>query len=134
MTSPSKKQEALLDELLKEYSDPKEILGEQGLLKQLTKRLVERALEAEMVEHLGYERHAPEGQGTENCRNGKSKKTVQSDRGQFEIKVPRDRNSRFEPQLVKKRQRRLEGFDDKVLSLYARGLTTLEIQGQLQNL
>ena len=134
MTSPKERQEALLDELLKDYSDPKDILGEHGLLKHLTRRLVERALEAEMVEHLGYEPHALEGQGTDNSRNGKTTKTVQSDRGQFEIKVPRDRNSRFEPQLVKKRQRRMEGFDDKVLSLYARGLSTRDIQDQLEEL
>ena len=134
MTSSKQKQDALLDELLKDYSDPKEILGEHGLLKQLTKRVVERALEAEMREHLGYEAHAAEGRGSGNSRNGKSSKTVQSESAQFEIEVPRDRNGTFEPQLVKKRQRRLEGFDDKVLSLYARGLSTREIQSQLKDL
>ncbi len=134
MTSSKQKQDALLDELLKDYSDPKEILGEHGLLKQLTKRVVERALEGEMREHLGYEVHAAEGRGSGNSRNGKSGKTVQSESGQFEIEVPRDRNSTFEPQLVKKRQRRLEGFDDKVLSLYARGQSTREIQSQLNEL
>ncbi len=134
MTSLKQKQEALLDELLKDYSDPKEILGEHGLLKQLTKRVVERALEAEMREHLGYEVHAPEGRDSGNSRNGRSGKTVQSESGQFEIEVPRDRNGTFEPQLVKKRQRRLEGFDDKVLSLYSRGQSTREIQSQLKDL
>ena len=134
MASLKQKQEALLDELLKDYSDPKEILGEHGLLKQLTKRVVERALEAEMREHLGYEAHAPEGRGSGNSRNGRSGKTVQSESGQFEIEVPRDRNGTFEPQLVKKRQRRLEGFDDKVLSLYGRGQSTREIQSQLKDL
>jgi transposase-like protein len=87
-----------------------------------------------MREHLGYEVHAAEGRGSGNSRNGKSGKTVQSESGQFEIEVPRDRNSTFEPQLVKKRQRRLEGFDDKVLSLYARGQSTREIQSQLEEL
>ena len=134
MTSSKQKQDALLDELLKDYSDPKEILGEHGLLKQLTKRVVERALEAEMREHLGYEAHAPEGRGSGNSRNGKSGKTVQSESAQFEIEVPRDRNGTFEPQLVKKRQRRLEGFDDKVLALYSRGQSTREIQSQLKDL
>ncbi len=134
MTSSKQKQDALLDELLKDYSDPKEILGEHGLLKQLTKRVVERALEAEMREHLGYETYAAEGRGSGNSRNGKSGKTVQSESGQFEIEVPRDRNGSFEPQLVKKRQRRLEGFDDKVLSLYSRGQSTREIQSQLKDL
>lgn len=134
MASLKQKQEALLDELLKDYSDPKEILGKHGLLKQLTKHVVERALEAEMREHLGYEAHAAEGRGSGNSRNGKSGKTVQSESGQFEIEVPRDRNGTFEPQLVKKRQRRLEGFDDKVLSLYSRGQSTREIQSQLKDL
>lgn len=134
MTSSQKKTDALLDELLKGCKSPADILGEHGLLKQLTQRMVERALEAEMTEHLGYEPHEPEGRGTGNSRNGKSKKTVQSEAGQFEIEVPRDRNGSFEPQMVKKRQRRLEGFDDKVLALYARGLSTRDIQAQLQEL
>ena len=87
-----------------------------------------------MSNHLGYEAYAPEGRGTGNSRNGKTKKTVQSDAGQFEIEVPRDREGSFEPQLVRKRQRRLDGFDDKVLALYARGLSTREIQAQLEEL
>ena len=124
MTSSQKKTDALLDELLKGCRSPEDILGEHGLLKQLTKRMVERALEAEMSDHLGYAPHAPEGRGTGNSRNGRTQKTVQSDAGQFEIAVPRDREGSFEPQLVKKRQRRLDGFDDKVLALYARGLST----------
>ena len=134
MTSTQKKTDALLDELLKGCRTPEDILGQQGLLKQLTKRMVERALEAEMRDHLGYEPHAPEGRGTGNSRNGKTKKTVQSDAGQFEIEVPRDREGSFEPQLVRKRQRRLDGFDDKVLALYARGLSTRDIKAQLEEL
>lgn len=134
MTSDTAKQDALLDELLKGYSDPKDILGEHGLLKQLTQRLVERALEAEMTAHVGYAPHAPEGRGSGNSRNGKHTKTIQTEPGAFEIEVPRDRNGAFEPQLVPKRQRRLEGFDDKVLALYARGLSTRDIQGHLDEL
>ena len=134
MTSTRKKTDALLDELLKGCKGPKDILGEHGLLKQLTQRMVERALEAEMAEHLGYEPHASEGRGSGNSRNGKSRKTIQSEAGQFEIEVPRDRDGSFEPQLVKKRQRRLDGFDDKVLALYARGLSTRDIQAQLEEL
>ena len=134
MTSRKKKTDALLDELLKGHSSPEDILGENGLLKQLTQRMVERALEAEMTGHLGYDPHAVEGRATGNSRNGKSRKTVQSGNGQFEIEVPRDRDGSFEPQLVKKRQRRLEGFDDKVLAMYARGLSTREIQAQLEEL
>ncbi|ADE14112.1 transposase mutator type [Nitrosococcus halophilus Nc 4] len=134
MTSIEKKTDELLDELLKECNSPKEVLGEHGLLKQLSKRLVERVLEAELTEHLGYAPHAQEGRGSGNSRNGKSKKRVQSEAGQLEIEVPRDRNGNFEPQLVKKRQRRLEGFDEKVLALYARGLSTREIEAQLEEL
>ena len=134
MTSETARQDALLDELLKDYSDPKEILGEHGLLKQLTRRLVERALEAEMTAHLGYAPNAPEGRGSGNSRNGKHAKTIQTETGQFEIAAPRDRNGSFEPQLVPKRQRRLEGFDEKVLALYARGLSTRDIQGHLEEL
>jgi putative transposase len=134
MTRHTAKHDALLDELLKDYTDPKDILGEHGLLRQLTKRLVERALEAELTTHLGYEPHARNGSGTANCRNGKGKKTVQTETAQFDIVVPRDRDGSFEPLLVPKRQRRLEGFDDKVLALYARGLSTREIQAHLEEL
>ena len=133
MTSENR-QDALLDELLRGCGDAKDILGEHGLLKQLQKRLVERALQAEMTEHLGYEPHASEGHGSGNSRNGKGTKTVQTDTGQFEIEVPRDREGSFEPQLVKKRQRRLSGFDDKVVALYARGLSTREIQAELESI
>lgn len=124
----------LLDQLLKDYQSPQDLLGEGGLLKELTKRLAERALEAEMTTHLGYEPHAQEGRGSGNSRNGKSRKTVQSEAGQFEIEVPRDRNGSFEPQLIPKRQRRLEGFDEKIIALYARGQSTREIQAQLEEL
>jgi putative transposase len=123
----------LLAELVKGKS-PEEILGEGGILKQLTKRLVENALEGEMTEHLGYEPHAPEGKHTGNSRNGKGDKTIHTESGSVEIEVPRDRAGTFDPKLVRKRQRRLEGFDDKVLSLYARGMTTREIQGHLKEL
>lgn len=134
MTSSKTIPDALLDELLKDYKSPQDLLGEGGLLKELTKRLAERALEAEMTAHLGYEAHSREGHGSGNSRNGKTRKTVQSEAGQFEIEVPRDRDGSFAPQLVPKRQRRLEGFDDKVLALYARGQSTREIQVQLQEL
>jgi transposase-like protein len=134
MARKKSKQDALIDELLQDCKDPKDILGQNGLLKQLTKRLIERTLQAELTDHLGYEAYAPEGHGADNCRNGKGSKTLQSDSGPIQIEVPRDRDSSFEPKLVKKRQRRLEGFDDKVLSLYARGLSTRDIQGQLEEL
>lgn len=123
----------MLDELVK-GKPPEEILGEEGVLKQLTKRLVERALEGEMTTHLGYEKHSPEGKNTGNSRNGKSQKNVKGEFGEVELEVPRDRNAEFEPQLVKKGQRRLPGFDEKVIALYARGMTTREIQSHLHEL
>src|SRR5499427_9583181 len=134
MTRNTAKQDALLDELLKEYTDPKDILGEHGLLRQLTTRLVERVLEAELTAHLGYEPHARNGHSPGNYRNGRGKKTVQTETAQFDIEVLRDRDGSFEPQVVPKRQRRLEGFDDQVLALYARGLSTRDIQAHLEDL
>jgi putative transposase len=124
----------LLDELLKEYKRPEDLIGEGGLLKELTKRLVERAMEAEMTHHLGYEKHSPDGKNTGNSRNGKTEKTVITDQGNLRIEVPRDRKSDFEPQIIKKGQRRFTGFDDKILSMYARGMTTRDIQGHLQDI
>jgi transposase-like protein len=134
MTRAKSRQDALIDELLEDIEDPKDILGKNGLLKQLTKRLVERTLEAELADHLGYKPHEQKGRGTGNNRNGKGRKTVKSESGEIDIAVPRDRNGTFEPKLIKKRQRRLEGFDDKVLALYSRGLSTRDIQGQLKEL
>jgi transposase-like protein len=134
MASRKTQYDALLDELLKDYTTPQEILGAHGLLKQLTKRLVERALEAELTAQLGYAPHARQAGDHGNYRNGMGTKTVQLEAGPCDIAVPRDRNASFEPQLVKKRQRRLEGFDDKVLALYSRGLSTRDIQGHLEEL
>jgi putative transposase len=125
--------DGLLDRLL-EGKRPEEILGSEGLVQELTKRLVERALEAELSAHLGYVKHAPEGRNGKNSRNGTSTKRVKTATSELEISVPRDREGSFEPQLVRKRQRRLPGFDDKVLALYARGMTTREIQGHLGEL
>jgi transposase-like protein len=132
MTSRESKQDELIEQLLAGCDDPDEILGKQGLLHQLQKKLVERALDAELEDHLGYPRH--ERKGTSNSRNGKTKKTVKTDSSALEIEVPRDRDGSFEPQLVKKRQRRLAGFDEKVLAFYARGMSTREIQSQLEEI
>jgi putative transposase len=120
----------MLDELLK-GKKPEEILGQGGLARELTKRLVERALQGEMTAHLGYEKHAPEGRNSGNSRNGTTPKTVLDDSGEMTIEVPRDRNGDFEPAIVPKGRRRLPGFDDKVIALYARGMTTREIQSGL---
>ena len=123
----------LLDELIKGRT-PAELTGEGGLLQELTKRFYERALEGEMTHHLGYPPQAPEGKNTGNSRNGKTSKRLKTDTGDVDIAVPRDRNGEFEPQLVKKHQRRSSGFDDAVLSLYARGMTTRDIQEHLKEL
>jgi putative transposase len=121
----------VLDALLAGAKTAEEIAGPDGLLGQLTRRLLNRALEAELSEHLGYEAgQAPPG-GAGNARNGKPSKTVLTDQGSIRIRSPRDRKGTFEPQIVKKRQTRWVGFDEKVISLYARGLTVREIQGHL---
>ena len=121
----------LLDSLLADYKKPEDLIGEHGLLKQLTKKLVERALEVEMAEHLGHFRNEPVINPAGNTRNGKSKKTLKGDFGELPIDIPRDRHSSFEPQLIPKHQTRWSGFDDKILSLYARGMTVREIQSHL---
>jgi len=124
----------LIDKLLADYKGPEDLIGEQGLLKQLTKSLVERAMHAELKQHLGYEKHDPAGRGSGNSRNGTSPKTLKGDFGEVELEVPRDRQGTFEPKIVPKHERRFTGFDDKILSLYARGMTTREIQGHLQEI
>jgi putative transposase len=124
----------IIDELLKDYETPEDLIGKKGILKQLTKSLLERALEAEMTDHLGYEKHSPDGHHSGNSRNGHSKKKLITDSGKLPLKVPRDRKAKFEPQIIAKRQSRLDGFDDKIISLYARGMTTREIQGHLEEI
>ena len=124
----------LIDELLADYERPEDLLGEEGLFKQLKKALLERALGAELSDHLGYEKGDPAGRGTGNSRNGHSGKTVLTEDGTVNLTVPRDRNGTFEPAIVPKGERRLDGFDDRILSLYARGMTVREIRGHLQEL
>jgi transposase-like protein len=133
MAGEDKSLDALLDELVR-GKDATEIFGETGLLQELTKRVVERALEAEMSAHLGYPKHDPAGRNGQNSRNGRTRKRIQTGTRAVEVEVPRDRDGSFEPQLVPKHRRRLPGFDEKVLALYARGMTTREIQGHLREL
>ena len=121
----------LIDELLAGARTEEEIVGPGGLLADLTRRLVERAMSAELTEHLGYERHQEPPGGTGNTRNGSTPKTLATEHGPVPIKTPRDRKGTFEPQLVRKGQRRFEGFDDKILALYARGLSTRDIEAHL---
>lgn len=108
-----------------------QLTGEGGVLQQLTKRLLESALEGEITDHLGYDKHAPAGRNTGNSRNGSRSKTVLTDVGPVEITVPRDRDGSFEPKIVAKRQKRLTGVDEMVISLAAKGLTTGEISAHL---
>ena len=122
--------DVLLDELLEEHQSPEEILGESGLLKQLSKRLIERALAGELKAHLQEQAEA----GQNNSRNGHSKKTVQSNHGEMELSIPRDRQGSFEPVLVPKHQRRIAELDEKILALYARGMSTRDISAQLEEL
>jgi putative transposase len=125
----------LIDQLLADHGRrPQDIAGENGLLKQLTKALVERAMKAELTDHLGYEKHNPAGYGSGNSRNGSTRKKLIGDFGELEVETPRDRNGSFEPKIVAKHQTRWTGFDDKILSMYARGMTTREIQGHLQEI
>jgi transposase-like protein len=124
----------LLDQLLANYEKPEDLTGADGLFKQLKKALIERALGAELTEHLGYERGDPAGRGKGNSRNGTSAKTILTEDGEVGIAVPRDRAGSFEPQLIAKGQTHFTGFDDKILSLYARGMTVREIQGHLAEL
>ena len=112
-------------------SEGLQLTGQGGLLQQLTKRVLESALEGEITDHLCYEKHDAAGRGSGNSRNGSRAKTVLTDVGPVEVKVPRDTSGRFEPQIVKKRQRRLTGVDEMVLSLSAKGLTHGEISAHL---
>lgn len=122
----------LIDELVgRARAQGLDLVGEGGLLQQLTKRILESALEGEITDHLGYEKHDAAGRDTGNSRNGTRAKTVLTDVGPVEIAVPRDRDGSFEPRIVRKRQRRLSGVDEMVISLSAKGLTTGEVQAHL---
>ncbi len=123
--------DGVVDELLAGARGEEEIVGPGGLFSQLTKRLVERAMEVELADHLGYEPHLEPPGGTGNARNGSTPKTLLTEHGPVQIDAPRDRNGSFEPQIVRKRQRRFEGFDQKILALYARGLSTRDIEAHL---
>ena len=122
----------LIDDLLKDYKTPEEILGATGLLGELTRRLVERATQGELTTHLGYEKHAVAGRNSGNSRNGSIAKTVQTQQGDQQVQIPRDRNGTFEPILLPKRERRLGNFDDQIISLYGRGLTQAQISEHLK--
>jgi len=124
----------IIDELLTDYKIPEDLLGEGGIFKELKKALLERALNAELSDHLGYEKGDPKGKKTGNSRNGHGAKRLTGEDGEMEIAVPRDRDASFEPRIVKKGQRRFDGFDDKIISMYARGMSVREIRGHLEEL
>jgi len=125
----------ILDQILAGGSlKPEDLAGEGGLFRRLKKALLERALGAELTHHLGYEKGDPAGRGTGNSRNGTSSKALLTDDGEIEIEVPRDRAGTFEPVIVAKGQTRFDGFDEKIISLYGRGMTVREIQGHLAEL
>ena len=121
----------VLNELLAGYEEPTDLMGANGILQQLTKALIERVLEGELTHHLGYEKHDPAGHHSGNSRKGKTKKTLRSKAGEIPIEVPRDRKGEFEPQFIPKHQTRFDGFDEKIIALYARGLSVRDIQAHL---
>jgi putative transposase len=127
--------EQLADQLLgRAQAEGVELLGPDGLLSQVTRAVLERALAEEMTGHLGYEKHDPAGRGSGNSRNGSTAKTVLTEVGAVDLAVPRDRNGSFEPQIVRKGQTRLDGFNEKIIALYARGMTTRDIRAHLREM
>ncbi len=126
--------QALLDHVMANYKKPADLIGENGMLKQLTKAVIEAALKAEMNQHLGHAHYGAVANAGGNVRNGQSAKTITGDFGEIEIAIPRDRDASFTPQLIAKHQRRVPGFDERILSLYARGMSTREIAAHLQEM
>lgn len=130
----SKLNKQLVDQLIKDCKTPEDFFGENGLIKSFVKTVMESALNAELTTHLGYEKHDTTGYNSGNSRNGTTPKILKGEFGEVELEVPRDRNGSYAPQVLPKHQTRFEGFDEKILSLYARGMTTRDIQAQLQDL
>ena len=124
----------LIDQLIADYEKPEDILGKDGLIKKLTKKILERTLNHELYYHLGYEKHSKKGYNTGNSRNGHSRKTLKSDNGEIPISTPRDRNGSFEPKIIPKGVTHFDGFDDIIISLYTRGMTTRDIQDHIKQL
>jgi len=126
--------EKLLEGIDFENLTAEQITGKDGILKLLNKKIIEKAMTAEMDYHLGYAKYDPDGKNSGNSRNGNSKKHILTDQGKLEIDIPRDRKSEFEPRIVKKHQRRFEGFDEKIISMYGRGMTTRDIREHLKDI
>ena len=135
MAKKKTRKEELIDELLDQCTDPESFLSEEGPMKLLQKRFYEKALEAEMELHLGYSKHARvAGKSARNTRNGTGAKVLHTDNGSIEIATPRDRNGTFSPQIVPKREKNVSGFKDKIIALYARGMSVRDIQSNLQEI
>jgi putative transposase len=130
-TQKDKIRDELLDELLKDYKNPEDLLGKNGIFAELKKRLLERAMEAEIEDHLGYPKNGRSPESSSNSRNGHSSKKVISSTDKIDIQIPRDRDGTYEPQIIPKHQRRFDGFDDKILAMYARGMSVRDIQATL---
>lgn len=124
----------LIDELIKGKSTQEELFGKDGVFKQLQKAILERALEGELTAELGYDKHDPKGNNSGNSRNGYSEKTIKSDNNELPINIPRDRNGDFDPKIIPKNKTRFTGLDDKIISLYSRGMTTRDIQAELEDM
>jgi putative transposase len=125
----------LADELLaRAQAQGAELLGPDGLLSQVTRAVLERALDEELTAHLGYEKHDPAGRGSGNSRNGTTGKRLLTEVGEVDLAVPRDRNGTFDPQIVGKGQRRLDGFNERIIALYARGMSTRDIRAHLRQM
>jgi len=127
-------EDKMIDDLLKDYKNPEDVIGANGLLQAITKRVLERALAGELTHHVGYEKHDAAGNNSGNSRNGKSAKTIKGTFGTVPLDVPRDRNGTFEPKIIEKGQTRFTGFDENIISLYARGLSTREIKQNLEEI
>lgn len=126
--------DSIIDELMKGYQNPDDLIGKDGIFRQLQKALIERILEGEMDYHLGYEKNNIKGNNSGNSRNGKAKKTVKGKIGKIEIEYPRDRNGEFEPKFIKKRQTHFDGFDGQIISMYSKGMSVRDIQAHLEEI
>ena len=126
--------DSIIDELMKGYNNPDDLIGKDGIFKKLQKALIERVLEGEMDYHLGYHKNEIKGNNSGNSRNGKAKKTLKGKQGKFEIEYPRDRTGEFEPQFIKKRQTHFDGFDKQIISMYGKGMTVRDIQAHLADI
>ena len=129
--------EEMIEQLKADLSKAKnyeDLMGKDGAIKKLLSQSLEQMLESELAEHLGYEKHSPAGRNTGNSRNGKTHKTLKNDNGEIEITVPRDRNGEFDPIIVKKYERTIGPIEDKIISMYAKGMTTRDIQSHIQEM